>query len=229
MGSSRAERERRLLNRLTAIKLAQQMVERHTELTPRQRWLVRTTLEACDELTRELLMEPGWEARQPVNGRTNGLTVSPAPPDRAAHRTEDRLARPRPTGTVDALVIAPDEYEREALADLLASRGYVVREFRRVDREVEQLLAERRRLVVLRPDPDVGQAEIEAQVRTLRAANANAAMLVCLGRDQAPRALDGEAMTVLRRPFDARELLHRAAELYPVGPPRRATARRLPS
>lgn len=226
MAGSRADRERRLLNRLTAIKLAQQILERRTDLTPRQQRLVQTALEACDELTRDLLTTAPDDVR-PRNGWSGELALRPGLSDLAAQRTEDRLIWQQSNERVDAIVVAPEQAEREALAAMLRSRGYVVRGSERVDRSVKQLLAERRRLVVLSPDPDVGQAEIEAQVRALRSASPSAAVLVCLGCSQAPRALAGEQLAILRRPFGPRELLARAAELYPVGPPRRVATRRL--
>jgi hypothetical protein len=95
MAGSRAEHERRLLNRLTAIKLAQQILERRTALTVRQKWLIRTALEACDDLTHELLAASRAEGPPSSNGWTDGLTIRPGLPDRAEHRIEDRS----PTGS----------------------------------------------------------------------------------------------------------------------------------
>jgi hypothetical protein len=46
--------ERRLVNDLTTIKLAIQMLERRTGLSPEQRHLVQVALRAGDHLTHEL-------------------------------------------------------------------------------------------------------------------------------------------------------------------------------
>ena len=226
MASRGADREHRLLlNRLTAIRLAQQILEQRTDLTPRQRKLVRAAIQACDDLAFQLSDRRRAEEALSLSGWPEELAfVSPAGPDRSAHRTEERVARRRGTSPIDALVIAPDSRDRVQLEGVLAGQGYVVRGFKRIDETVERLVAERRRLVVVSPDPDVGQAEIEAQVRALRSIGPRAAVLVCLDRDQAPRASDGEQAVILRRPFEARDLLARAAELYPAGPPRRLSS-----
>ena len=55
MGEDRAVLRRRALNRLTVMKLALQMLERQTEVSDRQRELVRTALGAADGLTADLL------------------------------------------------------------------------------------------------------------------------------------------------------------------------------
>jgi hypothetical protein len=61
MRDSLTPRERRLYNYLTIIKLANQILERRTELSPYQRQLVKTALAATENLTLELIemREPG--------------------------------------------------------------------------------------------------------------------------------------------------------------------------
>ena len=54
--------ERRLLNRLTVIKLAIQILSQKTELTPYQLALARTAIEAADDLTTDLLGQ--WRAQR---------------------------------------------------------------------------------------------------------------------------------------------------------------------
>ena len=55
MADDAAAWEHRLFTHLTAIKLANQILDRHPGLTAYQRRLVRTALQAADELTADLL------------------------------------------------------------------------------------------------------------------------------------------------------------------------------
>jgi hypothetical protein len=64
-----ARGEQRLWNRVTTIKLALQMLDRQTELSPFQRALVRTANEAVDGLVGELL-----ERRRIESGATRRAT-----------------------------------------------------------------------------------------------------------------------------------------------------------
>ena len=56
-------RHRRLMNHVTAIKLALQMLERKTELSSEQRRLANTALAAADALTADLLDQGPIEQR----------------------------------------------------------------------------------------------------------------------------------------------------------------------
>ena len=221
--ASSPEQERRFLNRLTVIKLANQLLARRADLSPRQGDLVRAAVEACDELAR--LRSDGRLAPTPPARDGSG---APRPATSAggldSNHTVDWSTRPDGERSADAIVIAPSQPERIDLARMLAAGGYVVESFEEAAGRVERLLAERRRLVVVSPDPDVGQAEIETQLRWLRRLGPRAAILLCLAPNQARRALEGEQVAILRRPFTARELLARAEELYPAGPPRRSSA-----
>jgi hypothetical protein len=55
MGEERAEQERRAFNRLAAIKLALQILDRRTPLSPAQRALVGTAIDAVDDLAEHLV------------------------------------------------------------------------------------------------------------------------------------------------------------------------------
>ena len=62
MGEDWVGRQRRSLNRLTVLKLGLQLLERKTELSDRQRDLVRKALGAADGLTTDLLDQ--WRAER---------------------------------------------------------------------------------------------------------------------------------------------------------------------
>ena len=62
MAEHSTARERRLLNRVTVIKLALQLLDRRTELSEQQRGLVRAALAAADGLTADLV--EGWRAER---------------------------------------------------------------------------------------------------------------------------------------------------------------------
>ena len=62
MGEDWVARQRRSLNRLTVLKLGLQLLERKTELSDRQRDLVRKTLGAAEGLTTDLLDQ--WRAER---------------------------------------------------------------------------------------------------------------------------------------------------------------------
>ena len=67
MADHPTERERRLLNRVTVIKRALQLLERRAGLSGPQRGLVRAALRAADGLTADLVQE--WRAeRAPAAG-----------------------------------------------------------------------------------------------------------------------------------------------------------------
>ena len=223
---SLVEQERRLLSRLAVIKLATQILDQRTNLSSRQRRLVRAALDACDELTLQLVARRQAPAARSRDERFDDTSTS-ADGMRDLIAPADDGSNSAPGGReVDAVVIAHDVRARKHLWYLLTLQGYGVWSASRVDDTVEHLLAERRRLVVLSPDPDVGQAEIEAQVRRLRSVAPRSPILICLERDQATRAVEREEVSILRWPFGSRALLERTAELYPAGPPRRLGATR---
>ena len=62
MAEDRAVWEHRVCTRLTAVKLAAQMLDRDRELSDRQRHLVRTAIRAVDDLVADLLER--WQAER---------------------------------------------------------------------------------------------------------------------------------------------------------------------
>ena len=80
MAEHPTERERRLLNRVTVIKLAIQLLDRRTELSEQQRGLVRAALGAADGLTADLVQE--WRAeRAPAAGEGGRSPAARETPD----------------------------------------------------------------------------------------------------------------------------------------------------
>jgi hypothetical protein len=205
-----------LLNRLTAIRLAQQILERRTELSGYQRSLVHLSLEACDDLVSDVLPEVAYGPASEPTALRLGVVDRPIGDAESGRGVEQ---------AVDAVVIAADRELRRQLAARLSEHGYVVQAFESIGHEVEELLAERRRLVVMSPQQDLGQAEIEEQVRRLRAIGPRAALVLCVDHNQVRRAswLDAQT-TVIGRPLRPAELLSRAEALYPIDPPRRVAA-----
>jgi hypothetical protein len=67
MDEQLARDERRLCNRLTAVTLALQILERKTPLSDRQRGLVHQVLEGVDALTGALLGRMAAERDRPVS------------------------------------------------------------------------------------------------------------------------------------------------------------------
>jgi hypothetical protein len=70
----------RLLTRLTAIKLASQMLAREAGLSERQRRLARTVVEAADGLAADLLDQQPAPPRQ--RGNAEGAAKHPLAPSR---------------------------------------------------------------------------------------------------------------------------------------------------
>jgi hypothetical protein len=82
-----ASEERQLCNRLTAVKLALQILEQRTPLSDRQRGLARRALEGVDALATTLLERIDAERNRPV---------SREPLDRTVDARDRRwLSRPR--------------------------------------------------------------------------------------------------------------------------------------
>ena len=136
---SLVEQERRLLNRLAVIKLASQILDQRTDLSPHQRRLVRTAVEACDELTLGLLEWRQAQAARFRDGQSgDAAPLAAAPPDRAAP-TDGALERSSSSHPIDAIVIAHDRQERKQLEEVLARQGYGVQSADRIDSGVERL------------------------------------------------------------------------------------------
>ena len=70
MAEHPTERERRLLNRVTVIKLAIQLLDRRTGLSEPQRGLVRAALAAADGLTADLVER--WRAERAPTAEEGG-------------------------------------------------------------------------------------------------------------------------------------------------------------
>jgi hypothetical protein len=87
-----ARDERRLCNRLTAVTLALQILERRTPLTDRQRGLVHQALEAVDALTGALLGGMAAERDRAVRWQPLDRTID----------ARDRRWLSRPHGPRDA-------------------------------------------------------------------------------------------------------------------------------
>ena len=80
MAEHSTERERRLLNRVTVIKLAIQLLERRTELSEQQRGLVCAALRAADGLTADVVQE--WRAEPaPAAGEGGRSAATRETPD----------------------------------------------------------------------------------------------------------------------------------------------------
>ena len=115
MEKAREVTKRALLNELTAIKLANQLLERQGGLSPSQRALVRTAVAAVDRLAADLrradgpLLADGAEPAERAGGsaprpevRANWSRPPPSPPWRQEESNPSACSRAMTRGSISA-------------------------------------------------------------------------------------------------------------------------------